>query len=259
MKSVLKSIYKSLPQGLQASLKSVKDQHYPPPSEPLMYRIGLFEELDSLSKKDQFENKRILEIGPKDGLDSLRLSSLKPSELVMIDLPEKRDGNDKWLDKIEVPHQYIEANFMYMSHEEIEKLGKFDLVWCTGVLYHNAEQMRLLRKLYKLLNADGMLVMESATLRNQSMQDKAYVEVYYPETFRNTGTVTHLPNALAIKAWLQMAGFDEIFDSNCYENYGRDLMDHRYACICKKHESEGGGEYYHKSNLNPAYLLGDSV
>ena len=36
---------------------------------------------------DGFENKRILEIGPKHGKDSLLLATLNPSELVLIDLP----------------------------------------------------------------------------------------------------------------------------------------------------------------------------
>ena len=66
-------------------------------------------------------------------------------------------------------------------------LGKFRLIWCTGVLYHNAEQLRFLRKLFNLLEDDGYLVLESATLRlSAKLRQGNYVEIFYPQTYRNT-------------------------------------------------------------------------
>ena len=229
-------------------------------TEPLMHRVYLFDELLARAGRDFFASKRILEIGPKDGLDSKRFASLQPDELVMIDLPEKRETVDKWLGEISCRHQYIENNLMYMSNEDILSLGRFDLVWCTGVLYHNAEQLRLLRKLYRLLNKDGYLVLESATLRlSKKLVDKPYVEIHYPQTYRNTGTITHLPSASAIKAWLQMVGFQEIIDSACYEKENKDLIGKRYACIARKSNEDDADFYYGKSGLNPVYKFGDSV
>lgn len=228
--------------------------------ERLMYRVYLFDELLALAGRDFFAKKRLLEIGPKDGLDSKRLVSFQPDELIMIDLPEKRESVDNWLAEISCKHQYIESNFMYMANEEIHSLGKFDLIWCTGVLYHNAEQLRFLRKLYKLLNPGGYLVLESATLRlSKKMADKPYVEIHYPQTYRNTGTITHLPSASAIKSWLLMVGFQEIFDSACFEKENRDLIHQRYACICRKTNEDDADVYYGKSGLNPRYQFGDSV
>lgn len=230
--------------------------------EPLMYRIELFNELLRISGREMskvFFGERILEIGPKDGLDSKRLQSLSPSELVMIDLPEKREGNKKWLSQIKCTSRYIEANLMYMSKKDIESLGAFQLIWCTGVLYHNAEQLRMIRKLYNLLNVGGYLVLESATLRdNKLLHGGCFVQIYYPETYRNTGTVTHLPTANAIKAWLHMAGFNEIFDSTCYNKYNKNLIGERYACICKKNKNDESGLYYNKSGLNEKYIFGES-
>jgi 2-polyprenyl-3-methyl-5-hydroxy-6-metoxy-1,4-benzoquinol methylase len=226
-----------------------------------MYRVYLFNELLLLAGQPQsLYGKRILEIGPKDGLDSKRLASLQPNELVMIDLPEKKEQVVKWLSEIRCPHSYIEENFMYISSDEYLSLGKFDLIWCTGVLYHNAEQLRFLRKLYRLLNSDGYLVIESATLRlTKSLSDGCYVEIHYPQTYRNTGTITHLPTANAIKAWLNMVGFHEIHDSSCYERENRDLIGQRFACICKKGGDDEADIYYGKSGLNPEYRFGDST
>lgn len=139
------------------------------------------------------------------------------------------------------------SKFMYMSKQEYHVLGSFDLVWCTGVLYHNPEQLRFLRKLYKMLNVGGYLVLESSTLRSaKSLKNGCYIEVHHPETYRNTGTITHLPTANAIKAWLKMVGF-------------KDLRDVRYACICRKNYDDEANVYYAKSGLNPPYRFGDST
>ena len=54
-----------------------------------------------------------------------------------------------------------------------------------------------------MLDVGGWLVLESATLRGpRRIRDGAYVQIHYPRTFRDTGTVTHLPTAGAIAAWL---------------------------------------------------------
>jgi len=258
-KQMMRTIYGKLLRGRAASSVS---------EEPLMYRVHLFNELLSIGGQQTFLKKRALELGPKDGLDSKRLASLQLSELVMMDLPERRERVCTWLSDISCPHTYVEANFLYLSQEDYASLGKFDLIWCTGVLYHNTEQLRFLRKLYKLLNSGGYLALESATLRPaqslgdecaRSLRDGCYVEIHYPETYRDTGTITHLPTAGAIKAWLQMAGFQEIHDSKCYERDNRGLIGQRYACIAKKSGDDKANIYYSKSGQNPEYRFGDST
>lgn len=245
---------------IQVILKQLYNRFSPAPLESLMYRFELFGELLNIAGEEHFRNTRILEIGPKDGLDSKRLASCSPKELVMMDLPEKRERNEIWLSEVTCTNRYIEGNLMYLSLRDYEALGKFRLVWCTGVLYHNAEQMRMLRKLYRLLEIGGYLVLESATLRvAKSLRDGSYVEIHYPETYRNTGTITHLPTASAIKSWLRMVGFQEIHDSICYRQYNKSLADQRYACICKKNNEDESDAYYTKSELNPKYRFGDST
>jgi len=62
----------------------------------------------NISEKGYFHDSRILASGPKDGLNSKRLTYLLPEELVMIDLPEKRAGNEQWLNQMTCPSKYIE-------------------------------------------------------------------------------------------------------------------------------------------------------
>lgn len=228
--------------------------------EPMIYRRALFAEMLLLAGRANFKGQRVLEIGPKDGLDSMRLASLLPSELVLMDLPEKCSIVEGWLDDVQCPHRYIEANIMYISADDFSALGRFQLIWCTGVLYHNAEQLRFLRKMYRLLEPNGFLVLESATLRRPwFLRGGSFVKVYYPHTFKDTGTITHLPTAAAIKGWLKMVGFTEIHDSRCHRSSDWRLLWQRYACVCRRGSDADAGSYYSKSGQNPTYRFGEST
>ena len=152
---------------------------------------------------------RILEIGPKHGLDTRLLATLEPRELVTVDLPEKADTIASWLPEVPVT-RHVEANVLQMGERERAELGRFDLVWCLGVLYHNAEQLRLLRRLYELTAENGLLVVESATTRNRILAGRNVVELHWPETYRGVPTITHLPTRRAIASWLEMVGFADV-------------------------------------------------
>lgn len=152
---------------------------------------------------------RILEIGPKHGVDTRLLATLEPRELVTVDLPEKADTIASWLPEVPVA-RHVEANVLYMGERERAELGRFDLVWCLGVLYHNVEQLRLLRRLYELTAESGLVVVESATTRNRILAGRNVVELHWPETYRGVPTITHLPTRRAIASWLEMAGFADV-------------------------------------------------
>jgi tRNA (mo5U34)-methyltransferase len=219
------------------------------------YRQILFNEL--LKKVNKQDIKRVLEIGPKDGADSLRIQSLNPEEIIFLDLPEKRNDSDSWLNNITSKHIYITGNLLYLK--EIETLGKFDLIYCTGVLYHNTEQLRLLKKVYDLISDNGFLVLETATLRttDPDIRNGNYIEVFYPETYRNTGTITHLPTASVVHTYLNMVGFSEVHRINCYKVEPH-LYEHRAAFIVQKKSSDCEGLYYHLNAQNDKYILGKS-
>ena len=223
--------------------------------ELLPYRKHLFDELINLYTKEKFFDKSILEIGPRDGDDTNRLVDLKPKKLTLIDLPQdSRDG--EWLKKIDYDYEFIEKNFLYMNKKEIEELGKFDLIYFTGIIYHNAEQLRFVQKIYELLNENGVLVLESSTIRNIILRKLNIVQIWYPNSFRSTSTITHLPSKKAIKSWLKMGGFNKIHDSNCFNFENFNIKDTRYACIAEKNIDSVPGKYYTKQSLKSNYLLG---
>ena len=60
------------------------------------------------------------------------------------------------------------------------------------------------------------------------------MEIWFPETYRNTTTITHLPSKKAIISWLKMVGFKNIFISNAYNPEDYNVKDSRLACIAQK-------------------------
>ena len=99
-----KAVIDRIPHSLRKPLKRLYRSVTPSPPKPLMYRVYLFEELLDLAGREMLWGKRILEIGPRDGLDSKRLAALEPTELVMIDLPSKRELTARWLPEIACPN-----------------------------------------------------------------------------------------------------------------------------------------------------------
>lgn len=185
------------------------------------YRKLLFEELKTIKNQPGLN---ILEIGPKDGIDTKNLLQLKPSKLTLIDLPDKKKEINNWIKKIDSSNVKIYyENIMY--EDSIINESPFDLIWCTGVLYHNPEQLRFLKRLYNVLKPGGTLIIETATSRKIGLNNKIGVVEIWDNIDKNTKkkyhisqNISHLPNKAAVKTWLKQVGFSEIMDSKCFKN-----------------------------------------
>ncbi|MFX0142093.1 MAG: DUF1698 domain-containing protein [Candidatus Hodarchaeota archaeon] len=218
----------------------------------------VFTHLKKCGFLDNFENKRILEIGPKHGKDSFLLATLKPKELILIDLPSKRSKVDEWFPQLNsiLNSKYIEGNILYLNQNQYEQLEKFDLIWCLGVIYHNIEQVRLLRRLFDLCNFGGSIVLESSTTRNKKLRNLNVVEIHWPKPFENIPTVTHHPSRLALKSWLEMVGFSNVMFR---EIYSKVMRRRRVVLTGSKTIDSKPYVYYDVNDLNPNYSVGDAT
>lgn len=212
------------------------------------YREALFQELCAYLNGSR--PRRVLEIGPKDGQDTHRLLRLEPETLTLIDLPQMRETNEKWLQDIDRSRiQYMSANFMY-SEAVAELLETYDCVWCTGVLYHNPEQLRMIGRLYDVLKPGGVLVLESAVTRRRKLRNENCVEIIYPPSetqkrrYHLSTNVTHLPSARAVASWLAMVGFQRIVPSAYYQKVYARLVRRGAAYMATKPLDRRVGTYY---------------
>jgi SAM-dependent methyltransferase len=211
------------------------------------YRKLLFDDLKA--RLGGRTPRRILEIGPKDGEDTRRLASLGAEKIVLIDLPNQQSRIEGWLPTLgEVSIELIVGNFMYDS--SFNSIEPFDLVWCTGVLYHNPEQLRFIRQLFDVTSPDGLLVIETATARRSATRNDNCVEIWFPPNKSLSRkkhlsvNVTHLPSARAVESWMEMIGFSEIQRSDCHRRVTRRLAADRVAFIATRKVGIDTGTYY---------------
>lgn len=225
------------------------------------YRQLLFEEL-KLIKNQQGLN--ILEIGPKDGVDTKNLLKLKPSKFTLIDLPDKKKMINNWIKEIDssIINIFYE-NIMY--EDSIINESPYDIIWCTGVLYHNPEQLRFLKRLFKVLKPGGTLIIETATSRRIGLNNEIGVVEIWDDIDNNikrkyhlSQNISHLPNKSAVNTWLKQVGFTEIIVSKCFRNNPL-LKLKRVGFLATKplNETLTKNKYYYDiANLN--YEIGES-
>ncbi|MBF0422731.1 MAG: DUF1698 domain-containing protein [Magnetococcales bacterium] len=216
------------------------------PYDPPNYRGLIFADLKR--RWPHLHGKKVLEIGPKDGKDSARLASLDPESLTMIDIPSDytlnvtsstmtvREKLPRWFQDLPCQNKsYREGNILYLPPEELLHLGQFDLIWCTGVLYHNPEPLRFLKRLFLLLNSGGRLILETSLTRHPRLKSHNCVEILWPkselclrvgaddqrlipsllvpeaeQSLSIQSNVSHLPSRKAVLSWMEMCGFNNI-------------------------------------------------
>jgi SAM-dependent methyltransferase len=225
------------------------------------YRDFLFEHLERyLAGRTP---RSVLEIGPRDGDDTARLARLGPDRLVLAELPHAQEQLEAklrergLLDRVEL----VWGNIMY--DRQAAERAPYDLIWCTGVLYHNPEQLRMIVRLRDWLAPDGVLVLESATARRALNRNRKVVEIWHNEprsdhvTNHISPNVTHLPSRKAIAAWLEMAGFEAIELSDCHRRQAWNLARNRAAFVCRRPAAIQGGTYYRK--VEEHYPIGETL
>ncbi|MBF0440238.1 MAG: methyltransferase domain-containing protein [Magnetococcales bacterium] len=259
------------------------------PYDPPNYRAVVFDALTRL--KPTLQGQRVLEIGPKDGKDSQRLASLQPESLTLMDIPAdytinvisaSRTSREKlptWFHTLDLPGKsYLEGNILYLTPDELTALGHFDLIWCTGVLYHNPEPLRFLKRLFLLLQPGGLLILETSLTRHPGLKNYNCVEIIWPKTqlclrvgeddnqlipskivpdsmqsLTTQSNVSHLPSAKAVLSWLEMCGFQEI------NEIAIPVPDYKRIALSARKGDFPGYTYSNRGPKPSPYLIGDSL
>ena len=186
--------------------------------------------------------------------DSELLAGLQPAELVLIDLPEKREQVKSWLPALQASTnvRYVEGNLLYLSPDEFESLGTFDLIWCLGVpALHNAEQLRLIRKLRMLCASDGTAVLETQIERSRRPMVGV---VGQRRPWGGVQTMTHVPSTSAVIAWMEMAGFGDVRREPILSR----LTSRQRAVVTGRARGDAYRSYA-RTGLNPDYTAGDAT
>jgi hypothetical protein len=149
------------------------------------------------------KGKKIMEIGPKHGRDTKYLDKKGPRHITICELESKRGFVNRWIKKISSPNKIFWGDFIKYQNEG----EKFDIILCSGVIYHNINQMGIILKVHKLLELGGIMVIESSTTRNKELKNKNVIDVHWPPTYEGT-TVKFHPSKKAVRSMCEMSGFE---------------------------------------------------
>lgn len=121
-----------------------------------------FQENFEIATKDiDFRGKSIIDVGCRDGAMLFSIEKRGASELLGVD-----SDLSPALTEFLIPHFKSKVKTLRENVYNLtpEKVGKFDIVFAGGLLYHLIYPMYALRRLSSLLKPDGVLIIETAVL-----------------------------------------------------------------------------------------------
>ena len=192
----------------------------------------------------------ILEIGPKHGYHTQCLDAYEPHSMTCVESPTKfRDAevfynyNARWMPRIKCDS----FDFHYTDFANFYTNNKYNLLFYTGVIYHNIDQISHLRKLYELASENAYMIFGSSTTRNEKLKDMNVIEVHYPPYspyYKGVKSCKFHPSRIACMSMLEMTGWEVLFNESKYEDI-RFERDERIVLIAKK-KNENEFDYWNR-------------
>jgi len=148
------------------------------------------------------QDKVVGDIGCNNGYYLFRMQTQQPKKLVGFDPSAIYCSQFQFID------HFVRSNITYemlgVEHVEFYE-HKFDTLFCLGVLYHRSDPVGMLKSLYKGLNKDGELILDTF------MIDGAEEIVLTPkERYSKIPNIYFIPTVNALKNWCYRAGFAEV-------------------------------------------------
>jgi tRNA (mo5U34)-methyltransferase len=145
------------------------------------------------------KNRRVADIGCNNGYYLFRMLEDEPEELVGF------DPSAVYKTQFDFINHFVKSDIKYellgvehLPHYE----QKFDTIFCLGVLYHRSDPVMMLKDLYKGLNNNGEVIL-----------DTFYIEGEEEICLTPKGSYSKIPNIYfvptipALKNWCLRAGF----------------------------------------------------
>jgi len=147
------------------------------------------------------KDKRVADIGCNNGYYMFRMLEDKPKSLVGF------DPSPVYKTQFDFINHFVKSEIVYelLGVEHVEYYEeKFDTIFCLGVLYHRSDPVAMLKQLYKGLDKQGEVIL-----------DTFYIEGEGEMCLCPKGSYSKIPNIYfvptigALKNWCLRAGFVE--------------------------------------------------
>ncbi|MBK8020100.1 MAG: DUF1698 domain-containing protein [Chloroflexi bacterium] len=162
------------------------------------YKIRRFQDLGV--QQDSLQGKRVLDIGCNAGFDTFYLGSLGPAEVIGIEPSAFYYQALFFWALYDLPAvQFLKARWQDISAAVI---GRFDVINCQGILYHERNPQQLIDAMFDLLDTDGQLILETHVTLEDDMNARFVERAFWGEE-----NWWWIPSAPVVLAMLRASGF----------------------------------------------------
>ena len=148
------------------------------------------------------KDKIVGDIGCNNGYYLFRMLTHQPKKLIGFDPSAIYYSQFQFLD------HFIGSNIVYellgVEHVEFYE-HKFDVLFCLGVLYHRADPVGMLKSLFKGLNKDGELILDTFMIDGEEEMCLTPKDRY-----SKIPNIYFVPTVPALINWCHRAGFEEV-------------------------------------------------
>lgn len=153
-----------------------------------------------LRKYFNLKDKRVADIGCNNGYYLFRMQEDAPKLLVGF------DPSPLFKTQFDFINHFVKSDIVYellgVEHVEFYE-QKFDTIFCLGVLYHRSDPVAMLKSLYKGLDKEGELFLDTFYIEGEDE-----VSLTPASTYSKIANVYFVPTINALKNWCLRAGFD---------------------------------------------------
>jgi len=148
------------------------------------------------------KDKIVGDIGCNNGYYMFRMLEHKPKKLIGFDPSALTYMQFEFINK------FIQSNIVYellgVEHVEFYE-HKFDTLFCLGVLYHRSDPIGSLKSLYKALNKNGELILDTFMIDGD--EDICLTP---KSRYSKIPNIYFIPTINALKNWCYRAGFSDV-------------------------------------------------
>jgi len=148
------------------------------------------------------ENKIVADVGCNNGYYMFRMLEDKPKRIVGF------DPSPIFNTQFDIVNHFVKSDIKYellgVEHLEFYE-HKFDMIFMLGVLYHRSDPIASLKSLYRALNKDGEIIVDSFMIDGEEE-----VALCPTSRYAMIPNVYFLPTVNCFKNWMSRAGFVDI-------------------------------------------------
>ena len=155
--------------------------------------------------------KRVADIGCNNGYYMFRMLEDKPAKLVGF------DPSPLYKSQFDFINHFVKSDIVYelLGVEHIEFYEeKFDTIFCLGVLYHRSDPVAMLKQLYKGLEKQGEVILDTFYIDGD--EEMALCPA---SSYSKIPNIYFIPTIPALKNWCLRAGFSsfEVLETSITE------------------------------------------